>query len=432
MIGALKMRALPLIERIALCLVPVLCLNFAWPLSSLAQQEEEPEFPSQSEKQSSRLPMFESPLPISGLFQSSLAEIDSTMATYMVEHAVPGGALAITRGGKLVYARGFGYGDIENKEMVQPNSLFRIAGVSKAITQATILQLIQRGHLGLNDKVFQLLKIKPLVETDKEVDARIYDITIGDLLNHRGGWQKEPINCDFTFLQGEVATAYGIKSPPTTEQLISYAMGKKLNHEPGTVSAYSNLGYCLLGRAIEEITRQPYDKYAQVNILGKLGITDMRIASSQVHERAATEVKYYTPDSATATSIMPAEQDQEVPVQYGAWSFAPMDAADGWIASAVDLVRFASAFEYSDEFAAVKGEVMRNQFHPGYLQTGSLPGSTSLMVISRRFPDTCYAVLFNSNSAHASEFNERLMKAIGTITTWPENDHFEQYLIGVH
>lgn len=412
-------------ERIVLCLVPVLYLNFAGTLTAIAQ-DEEPEFPSQSGQANQA--RVNAPLPISGSAQAGMTEIDRMMVAYMAEQAVPGAALAITRGGKLVYARGFGYGDRENKEVVQPNSLFRIAGVSKAITQATILQLIQRGHLGLNDKVFQLLKIKPLLETGKDVDTRIYDITIGDLLDHRGGWQKEPINCDFTYRQEEVATAYGIKTLPTAEQLISYAMAKKLNHEPGTVSSYSNLGYCLLGRVIEEITRQPYDKYTQVNMLGKLGITDTRIASSQVHERAANEVKYYTPDAATATSILPSERGKQVPVQYGAWSFEAMDAADGWIASAIDLVRFASAFEYSDNFAAVKGEVMRNRFHPGYMQTGSLPGSTSLMVISRPFPDTCYAALFNSNSAHAAEFNEKLITALGKIAVWPENDLFEHYL----
>jgi len=50
------------------------------------------------------------------------------------------------------------------------------------------------------------------------------------------------------------------------------------------------------------------------------------------------------------------------------------------------------------------------------------------MIISRKFPDTCWAILFNSNSARPSEINERLVKAMEAVTTWPEYDLFERYL----
>jgi CubicO group peptidase (beta-lactamase class C family) len=395
---------------------------------SLLAQEEEADFAAPTPKENSNQQKIELPLPVTGHFDSATVEIDRVVTAYMTERAVPGAAVAITRGGKLVYAKGFGYSDLENKEAVQPDSLFRIAGVSKAITQATILQLVQRGHLGLNDKVFELLKIKPLTEAGKEMDPRIYDITIGDLLDHRSGWDTKLANRNLMFHQEAIATAFGVKPPPNSEQMISYAMGQALGHDPGTTFSYSNLDYILLGHVVEEVTRQPYAKYAHENILRSIGILDMRLGNSQLNGRAGNEVKYYAADGEKSPSIMASERGKLVPVQYGGWCLETMDASDGWIASAIDLARFASAFEYSEEFAALKGELMRSRFHPGYSQIGCLPGSSSIMIISRKFPDTCWAILFNSNSARPSEINERLVKAMEAVTTWPEYDLFERYL----
>ena len=177
-----------------------------------------------------------------------------------------------------------------------------------SITQATILQLIQRGHLGLNDKVFEILKLKPLLEDGKEVDERIYEITILDLLEHRGGWDSRRNIEIFSFQEDLVATAYGIKTSANAEQIISYAMGQPLSHPPGTTRAYCNLGYSLLGRVIEEITRQPYEKYVQQNILSPLGIVDMRIGDSQLGRRAAGGRKLQCRQS-PSTSILPSEEE---------------------------------------------------------------------------------------------------------------------------
>src|SRR5258708_7899824 len=76
-------------------------------------------------------------LPVTGKGIASMSRLDALVLNYMSEKKIPGAALAITRSGRLVYARGFGYADLEAKEAVEPNYLFRIGGISQAITQAT-------------------------------------------------------------------------------------------------------------------------------------------------------------------------------------------------------------------------------------------------------------------------------------------------------
>jgi len=63
---------------------------------------------------------------------------------------------------------------------------------------------------------------------------------------------------------------------------------------PGTSFAYSNFGYCILGRVIEKLTGQTYEKYITENILKRCGISDMRIAGNTLTDRAINEVKYYS------------------------------------------------------------------------------------------------------------------------------------------
>jgi N-acyl-D-amino-acid deacylase len=70
-------------------------------------------------------------LPVTGESVPELETFDTLMTDFLHKHKVPGAALAITKDGRLVYARGFGYADVEKKEPVAPGSLFRIASASK-------------------------------------------------------------------------------------------------------------------------------------------------------------------------------------------------------------------------------------------------------------------------------------------------------------
>src|SRR5437868_5714980 len=72
---------------------------------------------------------------------------DSEMEAYMSARKIPGGALAVTRDGRLVYARGYGWADRDKRISIQSDSLFRIASITKPITASAILALVDQGKL---------------------------------------------------------------------------------------------------------------------------------------------------------------------------------------------------------------------------------------------------------------------------------------------
>src|SRR5262245_54991602 len=117
-------------------------------------------------------------IPVTGSERPDLAAFDEWMKSFVTEHQIPGGALAIAKDGKLVYARGFGLADREAKTPVQPESLFRIASVSKPITAVTILKLAEAQRLKLTDKVLEYLPFDPHFEGEAKLDERWRQVTI--------------------------------------------------------------------------------------------------------------------------------------------------------------------------------------------------------------------------------------------------------------
>lgn len=75
----------------------------------------------------------------------------------MRKWGVPGGAVAIARDGRIVYARGFGWADVQRRRPVQPESRFRIASISKPLTAAAILRLEEQERLRIDDPVVRYL-----------------------------------------------------------------------------------------------------------------------------------------------------------------------------------------------------------------------------------------------------------------------------------
>ena len=99
-------------------------------------------------------------LPETGKQFEALAGFDEMMRKFMRENEIPGAALAVAKDGRLVYARGFGYANRKRRAPVQPDSLFRIASISKPLTAVATLQLIEQGKLKLDARVFKLLPHK--------------------------------------------------------------------------------------------------------------------------------------------------------------------------------------------------------------------------------------------------------------------------------
>ncbi len=394
-----------------------------------------------------------------------LAAYDDLMTRFMREHKPPGAALAVAYRGRLVYARGFGHADLEKQEPVHPSSLFRIASISKPFTAAAVLHLVEKGRVKLNDKVFKVLDIEPHLEPGTRVDPRIFDIEVQHCLHHTAGWDRDNSFDPMSAATAEeLARALKVRLPIIPRQIIRYTMGKRLDFAPGTALAYSNFGYCVLGRVIQAVSKLSYHDYVTQQVLKPLGIRHMRLGKNLLQDRAENEVKYYDSGKRTGRAISGPNIGKLAPLPYGVECIETMDANGGWIASAVDLVRFAVAFDDpktcrvlnpasiqtmlapppgpvghgpkgkpKDSYYGCGWDVRPNLQQPGKFTKwhgGGLAGSSTLLVC--RDDGIEWAVLFNSDAgkdgkAFADLIDPLLHKPADEIKDWPEIDLFSEF-----
>ena len=385
---------------------------------------------------------------------NALEEVFGRLIPDLLEkHEVPGAAIAIVKDGRLVLANGYGLADVENEEPVEPDSLFRIASISKPVTAVAVLRLEEEGKLNLDEKVFDILDRFEAPE-GSEPDLRIYDVAVRQLLQHSGGWDRDE-SYDPMFISRRIERSLGAPKPIGCEDVIRYMLSQPLDFDPGTRYAYSNFGYCILGRIIEEKTGQPYEEYVKSQILQPVGITRMRVGGTLLEDRVEGEVRYYGyPDQSLTHSVLP-DTRARVPWHYGGFHFRTMDSHGGWIASPIDLVRFISALDGNKpppllELGSVEMMVARpdpplwvdesHYYGLGFLvrpvgnganwwHGGSLEGTIGLLV--RTDDGMAWAVLFNSRPKAWGELLgevDRLMwDGVGEVTGWPSHDLFPQY-----
>lgn len=388
------------------------------------------------------------------------AAFDPEVEAFMAARKVPGGALAVVKDGRLVYARGYGWADRDAEIPATADSLFRIASISKPITAVAVMKLVEQGRLSLDDRALDLLKLEPLARDNGQVERRLSKITVRQLLQHTGGWDRDK-SFDPMFRPGVIAKAVGAPAPADAAAVIRYMLGQPLDFDPGTRYAYSNFGYCLLGRIIEKIAGHPYDRFVQEEILAPIGIKRMRIGASLDGRQADGEVRYYMSTDATTASVFPSRVGQ-VPWPYGGFHLEAMDAHGGWIASAVDLARFAAALDDPNRSPLLKRPSMEIMSAPppppvsrrsdgslehryyacgwmvrpfglkgraSYWHSGSLPGTATLLV--RRWDSLSWVVLFNQRSAKDSlpdgAIDPALHRAADSVGEWPRHDLFTQF-----
>lgn len=395
-------------------------------------------------------------IPVTGAADADLAAFDELMLKFVADNQVPGAALAVARDGRLVYARGFGHADKELGLPVQPGMRFRIASISKPITAAMILRLIELGLLKLDDRVFDFLKIA----LPADADPRLKKITIQHLLHHTAGFDRDK-SFDPMFRPLIIAKDQKTRPPAGPMEIIHYMTRRPLDFDPGERYAYSNFGYCLLGRVIEKATGLSYEAAVQKHVLTPIGVKHMQLGHTLT--TAKNEVHYFDEKKRTANAVLGPDFGKAVPLPYGAWYLEAMDAHGGWIASAPDLVRFASAFDQPKEAKILNADSIKTMFaRPDGLaghakegkakavyygcgwqvrtlggerintwHNGALDGTSTLLV--RRFDGLTWAVLFNTRkNAKGMELSGLIdplvHEAATKVKRWPAKDLFKNGL----
>jgi CubicO group peptidase (beta-lactamase class C family) len=261
---------------------------------------------------------------VTGRDVPELVSFDRAMQEIMQRYSIPNGALAIAYNDRLLLARGYSWND--GGITTQPDTLFRIASVSKPFTATGVLLLAQEGKLDLDGAVVDLVDLSAKQGTP---DPRLGQITVRMLLQHLAGWDRD-LTFDPMFETWRIEQGLGIDGPVTQQDIIGFMSGEPLQYDPGTRFAYSNYGYMLLGRVIEAASRQSYETYIQDHVLRPIGITQMQLAGATREERLENEVEYFSQGT-----VQP----------YDAFNIRLMDAHGGWLASTIDLVRFGALHE---------------------------------------------------------------------------------------
>ena len=388
-----------------------------------------------------------------------MASYDQIIPDLMRNYAIPGGAVAVMRDGKLIYARGFGYADVENETPVQPDALFRIASVSKPITSAAIMKLVEEGKLTLDDRIAPLIADLAPAE-GATVDPRWEQITIRQLLNHTGGWDRNKPNGGFDPMDrpGIAAAVVNAPAPASTETLIRYMKGMPLDFNPGEKWVYSNFGYAILGVVIKRLSGMPYEEYVRSRVLQPVGAHRTRSGKSRLSDALPEEVKYYYPGLGVNAPLVPSVFPGEgpVPFNYGGFYMEGNFASGGWVSSTVDLLRFLAGVDgranrpdilSADLVAEMTSKdngaqvcvggachyaggwwVRPTQGDASWWHGGTLPGTTAMLV--RTYHNVSWVGLFNTRSLTANleaEVDAALAKAFGGVTSFPTQDLFSTF-----
>lgn len=376
-----------------------------------------------------------------GMEVAGMASYDSQLTALMGRWNLPGLAVAVVRDGRLIFSRGYGVADPATGAPLEPRARFRVASLSKPLTAAAVLRLVDQGRLRLDTPAFALLNLGP------PADARLAQITVRHLLQHSAGWDSA-LSGDPMFAPRSVAAAMGVASPPDAATVVRYLVGRPLDFAPGSRYAYANVGYTVLGRVIEAVTGQPYETHVR-EMLADIGITRMRTGHSLRAEREADEVVYQADPGLGLTDSVYDRAPGRVAWPDGGFALESMDAHGGWVGSAVDMAVFASALgslaqrrllsdasvaALADKPAYVPGTAVDwyglgwqvNNYGNAW-HTGSLPGSTSLVV--RTQANFQWVLLTHTRPEDptqrerlAQDIDQTMWNALRGVTAWPSGN----------
>jgi CubicO group peptidase (beta-lactamase class C family) len=205
-----------------------------------------------------------------GMSAERLAAIPVRMKEFVDEGKTAGVVTIVARHGQVASFEAVGYQDLESHTPMRKDTIFRIASLTKPITCAAIMILVDEGRVALVDPVekhlpeYRGLKLNPCgtrAGYNCQDVAPQRTIDIEDLMAHTSGLPASP------------DLSHGVP-PKTLAELVTLGARSKLLFEPGTNWSYSNIGIDILGRIVEVVAKQPFDQFVTERIFVPLGMKD--------------------------------------------------------------------------------------------------------------------------------------------------------------
>ncbi|WP_291581994.1 serine hydrolase [Clostridium sp. UBA6640] len=195
-----------------------------------------------------------------------IKNLDRIINEYVEKENVPGLAVGVVYDNEILYTKGFGMKNVDTKELVDENTLFHMASVSKTFVATGIMQLVERGKIKLDSHLTEYLPYFQLR------DDRYKNITIRQLLSHMSGmpdaddyeWDKPQYDED------------------ALEKYVKSIKNEELMWEPGERFAYSNIAFEILGDVIAKVSGLSFEEYMKTNILELLQMKESNFFNPDV------------------------------------------------------------------------------------------------------------------------------------------------------
>jgi CubicO group peptidase (beta-lactamase class C family) len=368
-------------------------------------------------------------------------DAESEITGFMDKWDITGASVAVMKDNRLIYAKGFGSTNKSNYEQVEPKHLFRVASVSKLITSVAIMQLVEQGELSLDSKVFGKTGILDRPGYLDIKDKRVKDITVYHLLTHSAGWSKA--SGDPVFMPYTIKDKMNVDLPVDLETTIQYTLKHKmLDFEPGSQSSYSNFGYSVLGKIIEEVSGLGYENYVITRILNPLNIYDMHLGTTRKTFKFPNEVDYYT--TSPFKKVYSALNENEIVLrQYGGNNFEVLGPAGAWVATPAELLKLLAHIDGNPQKPDILSKSTINKMissksnlppigwlraskNGDWIRTGTLTGTSALM--KKGSNGFSWVMLLNTSNKMRHDFTENMdsvmTEFVSKVEHWPDYDLF--------
>jgi CubicO group peptidase (beta-lactamase class C family) len=273
---------------------------------------------------------------VRGAAAPALAGFDTLMRDFMRRNGIRAGQLTIAKDGNVKLAHAYTNSESgSGYRITETTDCFRLASCSKAFLAAAVQSLYDAKKLTPETRVY------PLLGFSGPADARSDTITIQQLLDHTGGYDRSSAGSGFdpTYQMRTIAIDQKLGRAVTKQDVLKYMYARSLDFAPGTKTVYSNYGYLLAGVVVEHVTGQKLFDYVRNTLLKPLGITQVQRSPTALAARPSNEPFYE--DGGLGQSALDPSATALIPAAYGGGQILEVADADaGLAASATALTAF--------------------------------------------------------------------------------------------
>ncbi|PIW56529.1 MAG: hypothetical protein COW16_00380 [Sphingomonadales bacterium CG12_big_fil_rev_8_21_14_0_65_65_10] len=257
-------------------------------------------------------------VPVSAQTSGELGKDVDAIAAHFSDTPIIGMTIAVSRGGRIVFIRGYGHSDLASGTAAGPDTVYEIGSITKEFTAAAILRLVERGRLRLDAPIHQYFP---------ELTAAAPEVTLSHLLSHTSGLSSE-------------RSAEDLTAPTDPEAIIAFLASRPAEFQPGEKFRYNNNGYNLLGLLIERASGTSWQDYMEREFFAPLALESTHVCAASRDPRVSKAYRHPVKGSGG-----PSEFERHHP--------SSTYAAGAICSTAADLLRWQEAL--------VSGEVVGEQ-----------------------------------------------------------------------